>query len=170
MEAPQPTCLTYRQARSLMQRVRAAEVPVEHAVSLPIPTLRLQTPAFIHFASPAFRDPEGPVWQSPPDRWWAIDATRGRLLIYSLVKVHSFTQQSFARVELHSNVQTVDDLRQLHSELDAAIDSVLADFFAAVPGDSAILARVLELLNRAIPAELMPIYRELATDFFRWLA
>src|SRR5437764_15393128 len=67
--------------------LRQAEIPVEHAVSLPIPTLRFGSPVYAGFASPALRQPEQPMRQGAPDRWWAVDARSGHLALYALATV-----------------------------------------------------------------------------------
>lgn len=171
MEPEELKLLSYSQARNLMQRIRAAEVPVEHAVSLPMPTKRTGSPGFAHFAAAAARDPEGPTKMSPPDRWWVIDAKRGRLLIYALSSVSTFAAESeFHPVVLDGATKTVDELRDLHSKLEAAIDDLLGDFFTGNAGDAAARAAARGLLESAIPEPLTPVYRNLAPDFFDWLA
>lgn len=170
MNAPEPRWLTYRQARQQMQRIRAAEIPVEHAISLPVPTMRWGAPGFAHFAAPATRDPEGPTRQAPPDRWWVIDARRGSLLIYALMSAFPMaTDRHFDSSEIHAREQDLERVRQLHSDLDTAMDGVLADFFASRPGEAVQRRRVVELLGLLIPTPLTTIYHALSPDFFAWL-
>ena len=59
-------------------------VPIEHAVSLPMPTMRWSSPVFAVFAGPALRRPGRPLELHPPDRWWAVDAESGDLVAYAL--------------------------------------------------------------------------------------
>ena len=51
---PLPTLLTYDQARARLEAhpIRIEEVPLEHFVSLPLPTKRWRTPAWACFAPP----------------------------------------------------------------------------------------------------------------------
>lgn len=171
MEAPTPDWLTYRQVRTNVQRVRAAEVPVEHYVSLAIPTVRGNIAGFAHFAAPAIRRPEGPVQLGSPDRWWVSDARRGQLMIYALTSVQHFaTDVTFAPVELDAESQTMDELRQLHSNLNAVVDRLLPNFFRGQTGDVVVREEARTILAKAIPVQLMPIYLALAPDFFTWLA
>ncbi|MCZ0984483.1 hypothetical protein O1M54_00170 [Streptomyces diastatochromogenes] len=68
-----------------------AEVPLEHYVSTPLPTLRWGTPAYAVFAAPAVRAPRQPLLIDAPDRWWAVGITRPRLLMYALVSAAPFS-------------------------------------------------------------------------------
>ena len=53
------TLLSYQEfrKRQATHMLRQTEIPVEHAISLPLPTLRWNRPAYIAFASPAIRRP-----------------------------------------------------------------------------------------------------------------
>lgn len=170
MEAPIPDRLTYEQARQLRQRIRSAEVPIEHAVSLPIPTLRWGLPGFGYFASPAVRNPDGPTQLAAPDRWWGIDARRGRLVFYALTSAMPLTPHidpdSFAS---STGGLTIDDLRQLHRELEQSIDGVLDSFFEGRCADQASRRRVVDLLQAVVGNPQMGAYRALAPDFWAWL-
>jgi len=170
MDIPEPKWLTYQAARNLVPRIRAAEVPVEHAISLPIPTRRWGVPGFAHFAAPALRDPEGPTRQSPPDRWWVIDARRSRLIVYALVSAVPFAPGvTFEACELHSAQHTLDELRQAHADLEQALDAVLVDFFLGQPGTAVARRLAAERLAKVVAEPLLPIYRALAPDFYAWL-
>lgn len=170
MDVPEPSWLTYQAARNFVPRIRAAEVPVEHAISLPIPTRRWGLSGYAYFAAPAFRDPEGPTRQSPPDRWWVIDARRTRLLVYALASAMQFDSgATFLPCELPAGTRALDELRRAHVRLDQAMNAVVADFFLGQPG--AVDARRLasECWADLVPEPLAPIYRALAPDFFAWL-
>ncbi len=80
------TLLSYQEfrKRQATHMLRQTEIPVEHAISLPLPTLRWNRPAYIAFASPAIRRPNQPMQQGAPDRWWVCDASNGKLIIYAL--------------------------------------------------------------------------------------
>lgn len=170
MKAPTPGQMTYARVRQQHLRIRMAEVPVEHAVSLPMPTLRWGTAGFGYFASPALRNPEGPTKLGSPDRWWVIDAGRGRLVVYALTSALPFdSTRTFPPVEGGVPVQSIAEIRQLQLDFDGAVDHVLDDFFAGRDVDSTARQRVLELLAKLVQPPLMDVYRALAPDFFAWL-
>ena len=58
----QPAYINYGEIRQRQRThvLRQTEVPVDHAVSLPLPTLRWGRPAYACFASPAIRRPGQP--------------------------------------------------------------------------------------------------------------
>lgn len=164
--------LTYGQARSWQRTnaVRMAEVPVEHAVSLPLPTRRWGGAGYAQFAAPAVRLPEQPVQNGAPDRWWVFDAQDGRLHIYACTSAVPFAAgQTFGAVALPPVTGTLDELRRKHGELDAALAAVIEDFFAERAGDPAARKHAAELLRDVIPQPLFPVYRALVPDFFAWL-
>src|SRR5215470_12331995 len=94
MKTMQVHLLSFSQIRERQKThpLRQSEVPVEHAVSLPLPTKRWGEPAYAFFASPAFRIPGKPVEQGPPDRWWAVKAHGGAIMIYALWSVVRYTE------------------------------------------------------------------------------
>jgi hypothetical protein len=172
MELPEPSWLTYRQAREQQRShpLRLAEVPVEHAVSLPLPTLRWGTPAYAQFAAPALRSPEGPQQEGPPDRWWALDARSGRLLVYALVSAVPFAAGApLEAVTLPPAGCTLDELRRRHAQLEGVLGGLSPEFFAGRQGDPAARRQAADLLAAVIPAALLGRYRAFAPDFFAWL-
>lgn len=170
MDLPEPKWLSYQRVRQQMQRIRSIEVPVEFAVSLPMPTLRWGTAAFAHFAAPAIREPEGPTTQASPDRWWMIDARNAHLIVYALCDVVAFaTNTKFDRAIIHSEGVTIEHIRERHQQLDQAMNDVVPQFFAGQAGAQDSRRHVAALLVAVIPQSLMPIYRSLTPDFFNWL-
>ena len=80
MNLPEKILLTYSEARKRQRNhcLRQSEIPVEHAISLPLPTKRWGKPSYAYFASPSLRSPGHPVEQGAPDRWWVTDAHGGK--------------------------------------------------------------------------------------------
>ena len=150
--------------------LRQSEIPVEHAVSLPMPTLRFETPAYAGFSAPAVRRPQEPVQQGAPDRWWAVDARNGHLLLYSHTPtVPIAAGANWQKVTLPPVVKTVDDLRQTLAQIEEKMNGLVPAFFAGESGDKAGRAELARLLSEILPDPLIPQYRALAPDFFTWL-
>lgn len=164
--------LPYAEIRDRMRHhpLRQSEVPVEHAVSLPLPTRRCATPGYAFFASAATRSTGEPVLQAAPDRWWALSARSGHLLIYALWDVHPFADGRWESQQLPPVSSTIQELQQSLKEIGELIDSVVPDFFDGGAGDGARRQTLLRKLSAILPAPLLPQYRALTTDFFEWLA
>jgi hypothetical protein len=171
LDLPEPSWLTYRQAREQQRThpIRLAEVPVEHAVSLPLPSLRWGVPSYAQFAAPADRSPDRPPQQGPPDRWWVLDARSGRLVVYALTSAVPFAQAPFAAVTLPPAVCTLDELRKRHAELDDVLGALSPLFFTGRPGEPDARRDALDLLEAVVRAPLVDRYRALTPDFFSWL-
>src|SRR5215472_6633662 len=75
-------------------------VPVEYAVSLPLPTRRWTRPAYAAFASPARYQPDQPVLQAPPDRWWIADARSGNLVLLAYWDILPFATITWKSITL----------------------------------------------------------------------
>lgn len=150
--------------------IRMAEVPVEHFISQPLPTLRWSRPAYAGFAGPATRIPGQPLELGTPDRWWVIGAEHGRLLAYALVSVIPFADSipegPVTVRPAGRSLSAVREDRRLLGELMA--DAVTA-FFAGESGDSTARGDLAEVLGQVLPPETMPWYRGLTPDFFDWL-
>jgi hypothetical protein len=150
--------------------VRYAEVPVEHAISLPIPTLRWSLPSFAGFAGPAVRAPARPLRLAPPDRWWALHAEGRPLIGYNLVSALPFSD------DLGSDEAIVDragrsltDLEEDLQVLNHLMDQAAAPFFAGSEIDAATGSDLLEVLTTHVTVAVVSWYRRLAPDFFQWL-
>jgi hypothetical protein len=150
--------------------LRQAEIPVEHAISLPLPTKRLPDPGYVFFASPAIRSPKEPIEQGAPDRWWVVDARNGRLMIYALWKVMPFDRSvSWTTQTLPIPVQTLEEQQAALESIESLIDTLAVAFFTNEAGEQAMRKALLEALETFLPAPLLPQYRTFAPDFFAWL-
>src|SRR5262249_49277433 len=67
--------------------LRRSEIPMEHLVSLPMPTLRYGEPAFALHACATVREASGTQSCRPPDRHWAIAAHTKTLLFYARTSI-----------------------------------------------------------------------------------
>ena len=107
--------LTVEEISQLLSKniIIRSELPMEWELSLPMPTLRLFNRAYVWFASPAERHPGKPLRLSPPDRWFALEATSSRLLAYGAWE--------FALKTGQPNWQSVDlpigNKRNMHSHV-----------------------------------------------------
>lgn len=146
------------------------EVPIGHAVSLPMPTLRWGQPAYASFASPAHRVPGQPISQDVPDRWWIIDAANGHLMLYALTKVQSFSNhQEWTTQTLPNVTRTMAELNQAMLRLRDLMTEQIPLFFAGEPGDPLARQEMGKLLPVFIAGPLLAQYRALTPDFFQWL-
>jgi hypothetical protein len=164
--------LSYGEVRSRQRThaLRQTEVPVEHAVSLPLPTRRWAGPGFAFFAAPALRAPDRPPVHGAPDRWWVVDARGGGLLVYALFAAVPFASSvAWGESELPPEARSLGELRQSLQQIEMQMDAVATDFFAGRPGDPAARRALAEALKVYLPALLQPQYRALAPDFFSWL-
>jgi hypothetical protein len=147
-----------------------AEVPVEHFVSQPLPTLRWSRPAYAGFAGPATRTPRQPLELGTPDRWWAIGADHGRLLAYALVSVIPFAASiPEGPVTVQPTGRSLSAVREDRRLLGELLTDTVPAFFGGDSGDSAARGDLAEVLRQVLPAETMPWYRALTADFFDWL-
>jgi hypothetical protein len=150
--------------------LRQTEVPVEHAVSLPLPTRRWIGPGFAFFAAPASRAPDQPTVQGAPDRWWVVDAQGGALIVYALYAAIPFAPGvSWAECALPSVTHSLDDQRKALQNIEARMDAVAPDFFAGRSSDLTLRRALADALRAHLPTPLQPQYRALAPDFFAWL-
>ena len=165
------TLLTFTRAWDVLKvhPFRTAEVPVEHSVSLPMPTTRNGGPGFAQFAAPCSRTPgEAPV-QTAPDRWWVLDAAGKGVRLYARTEAVPFGLTAFERQPVPTAAPDVPTLVGWQKELFAALDAATAPFFAGTPADPTAAADLLAKFTRVVPAPLVPLYRDLAPDFFHWL-
>jgi hypothetical protein len=171
MDVPQANWLSYRQALAWSRKhpLRLSEIPVEHAISLPLPTMTFGGHDYVQFAAPAVREPGQPTRQGAPDRWWAFEAQGGRLRFYALVAARPFGH-GFSESIVSSPVKTMDELRAGHAEFEAAMEGVARDFFAGAPRDAAKRETLAAALRIVIPPDILPQYQAAAPDFFTWLA
>jgi len=164
--------LTFAEVRTRLRahRLQLTEVPVEHYLSLPLPTRRLGPAGYASFAGPVRRAPDGSVRQGAPDRWWVVEAVSGRFLLYTLYAAHPFGPEAgWETVGLPPTGLTVTDLRQALREVEERIDGLATAFFSGAPGDAGQRQALLAALRKQVSAPLLPQYRALAPDFFAWL-
>ncbi len=150
--------------------VRVAEVPVEHFISQPLPTLRWTRPAYAGFACPAIRIPGQPLELGTPDRFWAIGAEHGRLLVYALLRVIDFAESiPEGPVTVRSAGRSLSAVREDRRQLGELLTDAVPAFFGGESGDSTVRADLAEVLAHVLPPEAKPWYRALTPDFFDWL-
>jgi hypothetical protein len=171
---PETHWLSYAQARERQrsQALRQSDVPIEHAVSLPLPTRRWGDGGYAQFAAPCSRAPDRPTVQSPPDRWWVFDAKSGHLIVYALTSAIAFPADSasqFTSVELLPMKESIAAMRDSLAVLDTVMEHIVRDFFHGHPGDPEARRHVAALLSAVVPTALIPRYRALVPDFFVWL-
>jgi hypothetical protein len=151
--------------------VRTAEIPVEHFISLLLPTRRWSEPAFAGFAAPAgARRPGRPARLSTPDRWWAVGAQSGALLAYCLTRAVPIAEGlPEGPVELPLITRPVEaveeDLRMLSELMERAAPA----FFAGEAGPASLRGDLRQLLAAQATEPVLPWYQGLAPDFFGWL-
>jgi hypothetical protein len=173
MNQPTPVpFLSYAQiqADAVNHPIRRAEVPVEHAISLPLPTLRWTLPGYACFAGPARRVPGQPLRLRAPDRWWVLDARRHALLGYALTTAVPFAADlSPGEVEVTSTGRDVAARREDLKALGELVDVAARRFFAGETGDPVLRSDLIETLTTDHLREAEPWYRALTPDFFAWL-
>jgi hypothetical protein len=150
--------------------LRQYEVPITHALSLPLPTMRHHSPGYLTFASPAQRAPDKPQIQGPPDRWWIHSALDGQLLSYNLCSETPLADGTvFATQELPAPAFGIAALKEAQSKLVSLLDILSPAFFRKESGDRMLRKRLTELLVTFLPIPLIPQYRAAVPDFFAWL-
>jgi hypothetical protein len=172
MSATQPNWLNYTKILQYQRAhaLRQSEIPVEHAVSLPVPTKRWKEPGYAFFASPALRIPGRPMEQDTPDRWCVLTASGGHLILYALCEAFSFTAGAkFERLTLPSESRSIIELKQELVNLETLMNLLVSPFFAGETGYDESRKALLESLQAYLPEPLLPQYRALAPDFFAWL-
>ncbi len=152
---------------------RMAEIPIEHSISLGLPTLRWGRPAYAFFAGPALKRPNQPVRQGAPDRWWAVDPRSEHLLAYALVAVLPFAVDGagadMGTVTLPPPDATIEQMRERLATIESMMDALASQFFNGESASGSARSALAELLTAHIPAPLLPPYRALTPDFWAWL-
>jgi hypothetical protein len=164
--------LTFKEIRNINRtfHLRLSEIPVEHVVSLPLPTMRWGIFGYAAFASNITRIPGKVVEQDPPDRWWVINAYNGKLIIYSLYEAVSFSQDIIRTPVLISRDKlSINELEERLDTIEMLIDVLASDFSAHEAGDPKHRSVLLSALNDYLPKSIVPQYRSLTPDFFAWL-
>ncbi|WP_327046604.1 hypothetical protein OG320_01495 [Microbispora sp. NBC_01189] len=150
--------------------LRQSEVPVEHAVSLPLPTLRWSAPAYAVFAGAARRAPGSPPELSTPDRWWALAASGRHVLAYNLVSAVPFTDDlPPGPVSPATAPRSIAQAREGLRVVGELMDEAAPLFFRGETGAGTLRSDLTEALAAEISPEVRPWYRALVPDFFAWL-
>lgn len=167
-----PRMLTYSEIRVRLRThaLRQYEVPIEYSVSLPLPTLRCGQPGYAAFASGTTHNPEQPVVQSAPDRWWVLDAASAQVLIYALTRVYSFTSElTMTPQTLPIIAQTLAEMQLLLDDMETKVEAVTPAFFDGADFPEEQKQAALNAMQTFLPTPLLPQYQALAPDFFAWL-
>jgi hypothetical protein len=149
--------------------VREHEVPTEHEVSLPLPSLRWGGPAYASFAGPASRTPGAPLRVGTPDRWWATRASDLALLVYALTGVVPFADELPAGPVLAATNRSMREVRADQELFTGLMAGAVPRFFAGEPAGAVLGADLTAAVGVVLPAGLLPWYRRLTPDFFDWL-
>jgi hypothetical protein len=161
-----PASATFPRQNDLLKFV----VPVEDAVSLPLPTLRCHAPGFASFASAAVRTPGQPAEQDVPSRWWVLEAKSGKLLLYAVTQSMPFSDdKSWKPITIESRFASIAEMQKTQQQIEGLVDELAPLFFAHQQAAAEKRAALLEALNRYVSPELMPQYQALVPDFFKWL-
>ena len=153
--------------------VRRSEVPVEHWISLPMPTRRWAVPGYAGLACPALRAPRQPLRLRQPDRWWLLGASHGELLAYARTSVLPFVAAPDAPTAETVTVPpsarlTAAAVLEDRRVLDETMERVIGPFFVGEPGDAALRADLITIIGlQAGAPEVLAWYQALAPDFFR---
>jgi hypothetical protein len=169
---PSTARLSYGDARSRFAThpIRLSEIPVEHAVSLPVATLRFGAPGYAWFAGPARRIPHQPLQLGAPDRCWALGADRPGLLAYALISAMPImTEFSPEPVTLPAATRSIEAIEEDLQVIESLMDRASGLFFAAEPAPPALASDLLAVLTAHVTAGVIGWYRALAPDFFGWL-
>ncbi|BCM94389.1 hypothetical protein IAD21_06296 [Abditibacteriota bacterium] len=169
---PAKKILSYSDIRNVQRThpLQKSLVPVEHAVSLPIPTKRAGHLAYAFFAAPAARQPGKPMRQGAPDRWWLLDAHgSASVIIYALCAVQPFATETWGAVTLPPVAGSLADLKAALANLESQMNALTPVFFAGDAGDASAKQELSAALMAVLSEPLQPQYRALAPDFFAWL-
>lgn len=145
------------------------EIPTGYYVSLPLPTRRFGTPAYVFFASPSSMQPGRPVSVAAPRLWWAIDAQTGQLLLYAQTKILPLSKQQFDGVLLPIIERSLDEQEALLSRLESQLTIATEAFFQDVTLPIETHLAVAQSLSAYLPSILRPYYQALSSDFYEWL-
>jgi len=172
MERSPKVLITYSECRrrQKVHHLRQHEIPIESRVSLPIPTLRWNRPSYAFFAGPGHNPREPSQGAAPPDRWWAIDAGTGRLMLYALTSTIPFPSGAQPEsVEAPPQARSVSDVIETVTRIERLMDCLVRDFFSGERGDPEQKNALNGELKQHLPGPLLTPYQVLAPDFFAWL-
>lgn len=168
----QTNFLSYDQIRKnqTVQHLRFNQMPEAYFISMPMPTLRLGKAAFVQFAGPAVRTPGKPVFRAAPDRWWALDAKTGYLLLYSMDNIFSFASgMRWDGQEVTPSGLTIAQAEEYLREWEIEMNELAPLFFRDIPGDVSRRKKVLNQASIMFDQRVLDQYHAVAPDFFEWL-
>ena len=154
--------------RFRLHPLRLSEIPVEHELSFPLPTLRFGIPAFAWFACLAKRPADAPPEYAPPDRWWALEAAAGRVLIYARTGIHAFGTLSPDTVRVPLPPRTMAEQKAAINVLEQRVTRAAEAFFDGRFDDN-VRSECRAAIATTLPAAFEPWYRALVPDFRTWL-
>lgn len=143
-----------------------SELPTEWELSIPMPTLRLIYPAYAWFACPASRRPGNPLRLSPPDRWFALEATSGRLLAFGAWEFSQRKGQAgWLPVELLIGSKTREEAMVSFQVVLERLNASAVAFFSNKLPPSLALTTITDYLNPG----MLSWYQFITPDFWEWL-
>jgi len=172
MERSPKVLITYSECRrrQKVHHLRQHEIPIESRVSLPIPTLRWNRPSYAFFAGPGHNPRDPSRGAAPPDRWWAIDAGTGRLMLYALTSTIPFPSGAQpGSIEVPEETRSVSEVVETVARIERLMDCLVRDFFSEERGYPEQKSALRDELEHHLPGPLLLPYRALAPDFFAWL-
>ena len=150
--------------------LRRAEVPLEHHVSILLPTKRWSEAGFACYAGPALRRPGEPTRVSRPDRYWAVAANGGRLLVYALCAAAPYAEDLPAEPQVVPAPQgSIAELKEQLAEIGELAGLLAPRFFDGQPGDQERRRELMALLQAQLPGRLWDWQQGLTGDFLGWL-
>jgi hypothetical protein len=172
MENPLAYWMSFEEMHERMKTHHAirSTVPTEHTISFPLPTRRWGEPAYACFACPALRRAGQPLRQGVPDRWWAIHARNGQLVVYALWQALPYASNvQWAPVTLQSEQRSIAEQEQTRASIGLLMDALVPSFFVGEAAELQTRHALKEMLLAYLPEPLLPWYRALVPDFFAWL-
>ncbi len=149
--------------------VRDAEIPIEHTLSIPMPTLRFKSPAYAGFSSPTTVTPRDPIVQGAPRHWWLLDAVSGRLILFAACRIYPFAETAFAEFTYPEVTQAADEMEADWERVLQRMEELAPAFFSGQEADAKSRKALADGLSNNFPEPLLAQYQALAPDFFAWL-
>lgn len=151
-------------------RLRLAEIPIAHSLSLPLPTLRWGSPAYAFFATARLRRPERAQIAIPPDSWGLLDPQNGHLLLYArwatLPILSGVDATRLVPATAHGEFAA---LQQEEAALTSLLDRASSAYLGGQDVDRHTRHALVTRFARLADENLVPYYQALVPDFFRWL-
>jgi hypothetical protein len=150
--------------------LRQAEVPIEHYVSIPLPTTRWAGAGYACYAAPALRRRGEPTSVSPPTHWWVVAANGGHLVVYALYAAVPYAQDLPAGPEImRAPAGSIAEIKDQIAEIGELAEKLVPQFFAGQPGDADRRLRLAALLQSHMPGRVGEWQRALTPEFWAFL-